>query len=214
MDYELSLSAGRFLLLPERATYWAEQGTLLVADLHLGKAETFQAFGIAVPSGHAGDDLSRLGALYRRVGAENVVILGDLLHSKVGLGDGLVRQIADGLRSLEAQVTLVLGNHDKAAERVAEAAGIGVAERLERGGVFLTHKPEVRDGLFNICGHVHPRAVVRLEFDRIKLPCFVLERAQLILPAFGSFTAGEDAARAPGRQRFVAVEGGVVALDG
>jgi metallophosphoesterase superfamily enzyme len=42
-------------LLPERAAWLPQARTLLVADLHLGKAETFQAHGIPLPSdGDAG----------------------------------------------------------------------------------------------------------------------------------------------------------------
>lgn len=213
MDLELLFAGQHFSLLPERGAYWSERQTLLVADLHLGKAETFQAFGVPVPSGHAADDLSRLHALCRRVSARKIVILGDLLHSSVGLGDVLIGQIAGELRGLDGEVALVLGNHDRAAGRVAEAAGIAVAERLEWGAVLLSHKPEVKEGVFNICGHVHPRAVLRLEFERLKLPCFVAEPGRLTLPAFGRFTGGADVGRAPRRRRFVSVEGAVVALD-
>ena len=38
-------------LLPERAVWWAEQETLLVADLHLGKPASFRAGGAPVPEG-------------------------------------------------------------------------------------------------------------------------------------------------------------------
>ena len=42
-------------LLPQRAVWLEGSRTLLLADLHLGKAETFQAHGIPLPSdGDAG----------------------------------------------------------------------------------------------------------------------------------------------------------------
>ncbi|MEZ4467584.1 MAG: hypothetical protein R3F43_24855 [bacterium] len=43
--------AGEVLwLLPERALYWPAAGVLAVADLHWGKAETFQQHGVPVSS--------------------------------------------------------------------------------------------------------------------------------------------------------------------
>jgi len=36
------------LLLPQRALWWPAQKTLLVADLHFGKAATLRAHGIPV----------------------------------------------------------------------------------------------------------------------------------------------------------------------
>ena len=35
-------------LLPEKAIYLPDSGSLLVSDVHLGKAETFQALGVPV----------------------------------------------------------------------------------------------------------------------------------------------------------------------
>ena len=38
-------------LRPERGVYLPERGALLVADVHVGKAEAFQRRGVPVPSG-------------------------------------------------------------------------------------------------------------------------------------------------------------------
>ena len=45
-------------LLAQRAVWDPERRVLLVADLHLGKAEVFQAFGIPLPSDGDGDTLN------------------------------------------------------------------------------------------------------------------------------------------------------------
>ena len=57
-----------------------------MADLHLGKAQTFQTFGLPVPSGVEIRDLERLARVVRKT--------GDLLHSRVGLREALVATIA------------------------------------------------------------------------------------------------------------------------
>ena len=198
-------------LLPDGAALWLESRTLLVADLHLGKAQTFQTFGLPVPSGAETRDLERLANVVRKTGAQRVIILGDLLHSRVGLREPLVTAIASSLQNLRTEVALVSGNHDSALERVARIAGLEVHASLEEGGVRLIHKP-LEAGAF-IAGHIHPSATLRLEGDIVKLPCFVLERSGLTLPAFSSFAAGANVPRRAGRQRLVIAQGEVVAID-
>ena len=68
-------------LLPEKAVYWPREETLLVADLHLGKPDTFLAAGIAVPRDTAVADLATLTRLLERTAALRLVVLGDLLHA-------------------------------------------------------------------------------------------------------------------------------------
>ena len=54
-DELLLLRAGESLvLLGERALYWPTRQALLIADLHLGKADVFRRAGIALPSGGTG----------------------------------------------------------------------------------------------------------------------------------------------------------------
>ena len=57
------------VLLPGRAAVLPASATLLVADLHLGKAATFRKAGIPVPEGSAQRDLARLADGPRRLGA-------------------------------------------------------------------------------------------------------------------------------------------------
>ena len=47
---EISLFDHRLQLLDERALYLPEVEALLVSDVHLGKADTFQSMGIPVSS--------------------------------------------------------------------------------------------------------------------------------------------------------------------
>jgi DNA ligase-associated metallophosphoesterase len=214
MDEQVIALAGhKIALLPEHAAYWRAENLLLVADLHLGKAQTFQTFGLPVPSGAETRDLERLTALVKRIGATRVAILGDVLHSRVGLRDGLVAQIASRLEALNAEVLLIAGNHDRAAlERVAKRANLEMRTSLEIAGVCLTHKPLERGAW--IAGHVHPRATLRIEGDLVKLPCFVVDGDGLTLPAFSSFAAGGNTKRREGRQRYVIAGDAVVPLDG
>ena len=47
---EIELEGEKIALLPERALYWPAQHTLIVADLHWGKAGHFRKNGIAIPA--------------------------------------------------------------------------------------------------------------------------------------------------------------------
>ena len=67
-------------LLPERAVWDPQQRLLLLADLHLGKAESFQASGVPLPSDGDLANLNRLLALAHRLRPPLVVVLGDLIH--------------------------------------------------------------------------------------------------------------------------------------
>ena len=67
-------------LYAERALYWPARRRLVIADLHLGKGDTFRRHGIAVPSGGTADDLARLAGLLARTGARELWVLGDMLH--------------------------------------------------------------------------------------------------------------------------------------
>ena len=214
MGTRVSLGEHTLELLPERAAYWVERNALLVADLHLGKAETFQKAGLAVPSGHGLADLERLTALQAATGAAELYILGDMVHARGGLTEQVVEVVGAWLETFPAATTLVLGNHDRSAGRLP--AGWRLEPRPEPtdvNGLTLKHLPTNNPGAA-VQGHLHPVANVRSRTDALRLPCFVLEKEQLTLPAFGSFTGGAPVRRAAGRLRFAAADTRVVALDG
>lgn len=64
---------------------------------------------------------------------------------------------------------------------------------------------------FIICGHIHP-ATTLTDFDGkvMKVPCFVLDPNQLILPAFGRFTGTCTMERTEGREFLIASHGRVL----
>lgn len=211
------------LLLPGRAAFLPASGTLLVADLHLGKAATFRHAGLPVPEGSAQADLDRLGRLLAGTPARRLVVLGDLLHAAVGCTPAVI----GGFRTLRDRFpavafVLVLGNHDGAARRHAHALGLDVCvTRLDEppfrlvhdaGGDEGTPPPDVR---LAIAGHVHPRATVAgPSGGRVTQRCFHLgrhaRRDTLLLPAFGSFTGGAAIDASPGDRVWMAADDAVV----
>lgn len=185
----IDFNGQRLTLLPDRAIWWPEQETLLVADVHIGKGTSFRQRGMAVPTGSSAATLNRLGVLVQRHRAKRLIILGDFLHAL--LDRAVTALIDDWCRSLRAvEIMLVLGNHDRALERQS-LPGLRTTATAELSGIELLHDSPA-GGQAAICGHLHP--YVRLSVDRsdqLRVPVFWVHGQQLVLPAFGEFTGGQ-----------------------
>jgi len=181
-------------LLPQRAAYWPARRTLLVADAHLGKAGAFRRVGVPVPAGTTQDDLRTLSGLIAGLGAERVVFLGDLVHSRTAIEAATPAVTAWRRRHADVHVQLVEGNHDRHAGALPAAWGVEVLEEPYMvDGLALVHAPRTMPDAFAVGGHVHPG--VRLMGrgrQRVRVPCFVLTRTFAVLPAFGAFTGLQD----------------------
>ena len=205
------------LLLSGRAACMPASRTLLVADLHLGKAATFRRAGIPVPEGSAQRDLGRLAALVHDHAIRRLVVLGDLFHAKGGCTTQVFDEFA-GMRSQipDTSVVLVLGNHDRAVGRLPASLGLDACvPALDEPPFHLVHEPAAgvatpgRD-LFTVAGHLHPTVSIRSPSgDRLADRCFVAEPSVLVLPAFGSFTGGHRVTPTDTMRLWIARDDGV-----
>lgn len=202
-------------LWPHRAAFDPVSRSLLVADAHLGKAQSFRRLGVPVPGGTTAETLARLDALIMSTGASRIVFLGDLLHSRHALAPGTLAAVqAWRNRHAGLVLTLVRGNHDAHAGDPPEALGVDCVDGpLALGPWALQHHPEPVDGAYALAGHVHPCAVMGgRAHDRLRLPCFHFGTRVGVLPAFGAFTGMHALPREPGDRLFVLAGDGVVAL--
>jgi hypothetical protein len=98
---------------------------------------------------------------------------------------------------LGCPLRLIDGNH----ERGSWFQGLGREPSTALGPLWLSHGPEPRPDYLNLCGHLHPVAVVGRGADRLRLPCFAYRKRgdstadhqpgdELVLPAFGNLTGG------------------------
>jgi DNA ligase-associated metallophosphoesterase len=211
-------AAADIVLLPGRAAFLPATATLLVADLHLGKAATFRKAGIPVPEGSAQTDLARLARLVGETSARRLVIVGDLFHATSGCTDRVFAEFAAARRGFaDTEVVLVIGNHDRGLGGVPATLGIDAClPRLAEGDWQFVHEPSAplagagRAG-FTVSGHLHPTVSIRSpRGERIADRCFVAEESTLVLPAFGSFTGGHRMTPAPGLRLWIARDDGVV----
>jgi DNA ligase-associated metallophosphoesterase len=204
-EREVELGTTGWTLLAERAAFWRDRRWLVLADAHFGKAATFRALGIPVPSGTTRGTLARMTRLVERLQPEAIVFLGDLFHAREAHARATLAAL-QAWRSLHAGLELVLveGNHDLAAGAPPAALAIRIeAEPWQVGPVAFCHHPQFVSGAFALAGHLHP--AVRISGradDSVRLPCFWLRRGLLVLPAFGEFTGGALVEREDGDRVF------------
>jgi hypothetical protein len=205
------------LLRPDGSLFLPERRRLLVADLHLGKAESFQRAGIPVPTSLLEEELSRLSGAVRESRCEGVTILGDLLHHSSGVTESLLSRVSRWRRELPVPIDLVPGNHDRDVGEVLHRWGISLtAKRTPLGPFLLTHDAReaaaggrggrVKEESLRIGGHLHPVVRLREGGDALRLRCFLEEEGSLTLPAFARFAGGAAVAPGPGTTLYVIAE--------
>ena len=201
--------------LPQRALYWAERRTLLIADPHFGKPESFRAFAVPVPGGTTAAALQRLDAALLDTGAERLVVLGDFWHARAGRTAEVVDELtawrlARPLLALE----LVPGNHDRGISQLPEAWGATVHAGNAIDPPFVySHYPDADDAGYVLCGHLHPAVVLSGRGRQaLRLPAFWFGPRVGVLPAFGEFTGVAVVTPRPGDQVFVVAGDQVVPL--
>ncbi|HET6227475.1 MAG TPA: ligase-associated DNA damage response endonuclease PdeM [Bacteroidia bacterium] len=187
---QLQLGKHSYHLLNEKALFRASDKTLIIADLHLGKAQHFRKHGIYVPQQSAERDYERLTELIQSVEPKRIILLGDLFHSTLNHEWIMFCDVVNMHKKIE--FILILGNHDILKEEHYTQVCLQVKRGfLEEEDIIFSHHPlkKIPKNKFCIAGHIHPGVVLHGKGRQsIKLPCFHLSQNQLILPAFGSLT--------------------------
>jgi DNA ligase-associated metallophosphoesterase len=206
------------LLRPDRSAYWPGQNALLVADVHLGKAEHFRRNGFAVPAGVHEATMNRLNAALAETGATTLMVLGDLFHSERNAEwDAFIAWRAEAIQL--QRVMLIQGNHDLLSDQDWRDAGVESFERWDGEGLTLTHDPDDWQSDFGVhlCGHVHPG--IRLKGrgkQSLRVACWWrkgagTQKEQVVFPAFGEFT-GKHAVQPDPADEFYLLAGDQVLL--
>jgi DNA ligase-associated metallophosphoesterase len=189
-------------LSPHRCLFWEEERSLILSDLHFGKTGHFRKAGIAVPQSVYREDLLRLLSLIQYFQPRQLLVVGDLFHSRENKELNLFRRWRDDFPDLG--IRLILGNHDILHEDWYEAAGITVSREMLRMGEFafihdITERGhsgepggtagESGTAPYFFSGHVHPGIRIRgMGKQSLQFPCFYFGGQYAILPAFGQFT--------------------------
>jgi DNA ligase-associated metallophosphoesterase len=186
---EITLREQDFILLPEKALYKPNEGLLIIADIHLGKASHFRKAGISIPSVAQSADYENLKNLFYSINPQKVYFLGDLFHSSFNGDWNYFTELIVQYQQIE--FTLIKGNHDLINKKLFDAIGIKVIDEvLEDENFIYSHAP-LKDtkGKLNIAGHIHPGIRLSgLGRQSLTIPCYYLTDTLFLLPAFGILT--------------------------
>lgn len=176
--------------MAERAVFWPARRAVLVADLHVGKAEAFRAGALPLPEGSSQETLDRLSRVLASTDAESLYMLGDLWHARTGRTQR-IHELLFRWREKHNQVrmTLIEGNHDRRAGQLPQGSDIESCSELRLDGLVLKHHPEEDSEGYVLSGHIHPAVrLVGAGRQSERLPCFWFGERVGVLPAFGEFT--------------------------
>lgn len=188
----INLEHQRLWLLPQKAIYWQKQKTLLVADLHIGKAGHFRKNGIPVPNQVAQSNLDELNSIIKATSPEHLIVLGDLFHSN--LNKEWEQFVNWRKKYQQLEVSLVIGNHDILHSKKYHSGIINIFKKLSYDPFTIIHDISeypniVETPSYILSGHIHPAAKLTGQGRQtMKLPCFYFGPQYGILPAFGEFT--------------------------
>lgn len=175
---------------PTGGLFLPDQSILVVSDLHLEKGSAFARRGQMLPPYDTLETLKTLALLIDYYQPHTVISLGDNFHDRRGS-----EFLADSLRDhLNAMITgrnwiWINGNHDP--EGTVGLLGMS-ADEFQVDGLIFRHEPSPVPVAGEICGHLHPCAVVRRQGATVKSACFASDGKRLIMPAFGVMSGGLD----------------------
>ncbi|MEO8148138.1 MAG: ligase-associated DNA damage response endonuclease PdeM [Bacteroidia bacterium] len=182
------------LLLPERAIFWSEEKTIIVSDLHFGKAAHFRKSGIAISDEIFFNDMIHLDKIMHQYDAQQLLVVGDMFHSSFNNEVNFFKLWQEHTNHFD--VVLVKGNHDIMNDEIYDHLNIEVRNsKLEIGNLVFVHEPiadnEIEKDKFYFFGHVHPKAVMKGAGNQhLSLPCFYFTPNTCTLPAFSQFSGG------------------------
>ncbi|PZQ49256.1 MAG: ligase-associated DNA damage response endonuclease PdeM [Rhodovulum sulfidophilum] len=192
LEQTIDFASARLTARASGALWWPARRLLCVADLHLAKSERIAWRGGALlPPYETRDTLARLAAEMAALDPATVLCLGDSFDDMAGAA-ALDPADRDRLAELVAGRDWIwlAGNHDPA----PHGLGGTCAETLVLGPLTFRHAAQAETEPGEVSGHYHPKLRVPLRAGALTRPCFLWDRRRLILPAFGAYTGGLDAA--------------------
>lgn len=187
---EITLNKTQAWLLSEKALYFPEDQSLVIADWHLGKSSHFRKYGIFIPKVSLFKEFTALEDLIEKYEVQRVVFLGDLFHSEWNKDWDLFKEAIE--KFFDIEFILTRGNHDIID---FEKYGIGEVKVVKHfvinNDIILSHEPlkSTLGYAVNVVGHTHPGVVLQTKSkQKFRLPCFYQEGKIFIIPAFGDLT--------------------------
>lgn len=177
------------LLMPQKAIFWKAKNILIISDLHLGKAAHFRKHGLAVPMEVGMANFIDLDQLLKLTNPSEVIILGDLFHSKHNKEWEMFVQWR--CQNAAIKFHLVMGNHDILKSESYIACNLILHQTTLFINPFVfSHEPLfANEKGYNLAGHIHPSVNVSGKGrQKMNFKCFYFAEKYGLLPAFGNFT--------------------------
>ena len=170
-----------------RAIWFEELSILAVADLHIGYNWAHRHGGQMLPLHPPDNTVSRLKELCDFYKPAELLLLGDIVHRALPLPQ-IQTEVQNLLAALPG-VRLIVGNHDRFLEKFITAP---LESEYLRGGYLFVHGHLPSERLeCVVMGHEHPAISVGDGVaTSVKVPCFLISRRTIVLPAFSLWAAG------------------------
>jgi DNA ligase-associated metallophosphoesterase len=206
-----------FWLSPQRCLFWENEQALIVSDLHLGKTGHFRKQGIAVPQAVYKEDLQRLFSEIQYYKPRQLIIVGDMFHSKENRELDLFVRWRNDMPLVD--VHLVKGNHDILKDEWYSDANISISqEQLCIGEFVFTHEATAANCTgdqhpYVFSGHIHPGVSIHgLGRQSLTFPCYYFGEQYAVLPAFSKFTGVKVMRKGKGDRLFAIVNQSIIAV--
>jgi len=180
------------VLFRDRAVYLPDSDALVVADLHVGRAD---ASDVEFPVGERAHLRDRLDALLDAFAPDTVVFAGDVLQ-RFEYVPAVARDTLDELVALVADAGAALvatpGNHDTQLRDVLDAPTPDTYRVDQDVVVCHGHEPPEADAGLYVIGHDHPT----IEIEGQRRPTYLYGEGTyrggdvLLLPSFTELAAG------------------------
>jgi len=171
--------------------------------------------GFPIPEVATQEDLEILEALIKKHEADRCIFAGDLIHSKEGLSQFIIDLFSNWLKKTRCAFYLIFGNHDRPlVKRLPSEWNLQVFHAPWNDSPFsFCHEPEEKTEFFSFSGHLHPLASLKSSVDEVRLPCFILKKRGMVLPAFSSLAPGKTYVKQPEDQIFITTGKRILRLD-
>lgn len=204
-----------FLLSADRCIFWEEQQTLILSDLHLGKAGHFRKSGIAIPQAVFKEDMQRLVTLFQHFKPKQVIIIGDMFHSESNKEHDFFLKWRMDFATVP--IHLVKGNHDILKKEWYALAHITIHPcEMVIGDFVFVHDVDdctAPNKGYVFSGHIHPSITVRgLGKQALKFPCYYFSKQYAVLPAFSKFTGTYAIEPKAGESVFALVKQSIISI--
>jgi uncharacterized protein len=192
--HKIILAQQELYLLPQKAIFFPATKQLILSDVHLGKTTHFRKHGLAIPHEAQFEDLNMLKKIITTWQPSTVLILGDLFHSDFNTEwHGFQNFLAE---YSSIQFILIKGNHDIINFSQHTIPNFSTALIWEDDYFLYQHFAAENNDKINFCGHTHPAIQIKMKGKQsYRLPCFFIEKNNVILPAFGKLTGSFSVAK-------------------